>query len=79
MSLEFIGDACAFIIAKPKNKYPRIGAAFKDSNDGRIAIKLDSLPLSDVAWDGWINIFPPKTGQERAKWNDPIKDDDCPF
>ena len=61
MSKEFIGDACAYIPAadrSSKTQYPRIGVAFCDTEDGRISIKLDTLPLPGANWSGWINIFP---------------------
>jgi len=57
----FIGAACAHV-PQPngaKTKYPRIGSVFQDS-EGRISIKIDSIPIASSDWSGWINVFPPK-------------------
>lgn len=63
MSKIFIGDACAYIPAKgtQKAKYPKIGAAFRDDKDDRISLKIDSIPIATSGWEGWLNVFPPKT------------------
>lgn len=79
MSKELLGDLCAFIPAKSasdKNRYPRIGTAFIDSEDKRISLKIDSLPIDGSGWLGWVNIFPPK-GPKPVKPD--IDEDDEPF
>lgn len=78
MSKELLGDACAFIAAKErggKNRYPKIGTAFKDSTDGRISIKIDALPIAGDNWQGWINIFPPRERTAKPK----MPGDDKPY
>jgi len=81
MSKEVIGDACAFIkgTGGEKNKYPRIGLALKD-DDGRISIKIDTIPLPGTGWEGWVNIFP-KDGDSKPRVARPstFSDDDIPF
>jgi len=44
--------------------YIRVGAAFTD-DEGRIVIKIDSLPLPNSNWQGWLNIFPLDKIQEK--------------
>ena len=80
MSREHLGDACAYFPpekAGEKARYPRIGSAFRDGD--RISVKIDSIPLGN--WGGWINIFPPKTGQKApvVKELQALMDDDIPF
>lgn len=91
MSKTLLGDVCAHIPgpAGAKGKYPRCGTAFVDDKDGRISIKLDSLPLAGGGWIGWMNIFPRKAAGERPIGDDTSKfstgpqasfgDDDIPF
>lgn len=90
MTREFIGDACAYI-KQPggeKAKYYRIGSAYRDGE--RISIKIDTLPLSGIGWDGWVNVFRRDAGErprtpsrvglatgERPA--DAFDDDDLPF
>ncbi len=76
---ELFGDVCAFIpgaTADDKNRYPKIGTAFKDDR-GQISIKLDTLPVSSGRWDGWVNIFPPR-GPKPEKKTGPGEEDE-PF
>jgi hypothetical protein len=79
MSRTFIGDLCAHI--KPahtaeKSKYIRIGAAFKDEN-GRVSLKIDTIPLSQTNWEGWCNVMERKAFEPPAK--PPVEDTDIPF
>lgn len=70
MTKEVIGDACAYIPgARPgdKTRYPRIGLAMQDN--GRISLKLDSLPLPGTGWTGWIYIFPRQAVDSRDDSN----------
>lgn len=62
MPAERKGDACAFIKGAPgqSNRYYKLGMAMQKS-DGRISIKIDTMPLAALGWEGWINIF----------WKDP--------
>lgn len=91
MSKDFIGDLCAFIPKRPgqdKPSYPRVGSAFKDSGDGRISLKIDTMPITGGGWEGWLNIFPRDKG-ERTGTIPPTRpskglpfadmDDDIPF
>lgn len=55
-------------VPKPTNSdrpfWLKIGTMF-ESSDGKISIKLDSIPVGDVvtpkgdvrAWDGWVKVF----------------------
>lgn len=86
MAHEILGDACAFIPGSngAKNRYMKIGVAMKD-HQGRMSLKLDTLPLSGSSWEGWINIFPRQDGRDKAvtegvrarAFDEP--DDDIPF
>ena len=83
-----LGDVCAYIPAQgndTKNRYPKIGTAFIDhDNESRISIKLDTIPLAGGGWNGWVNIFPPRS-KESAKHaivpvpDAGIREDDIPF
>lgn len=66
MAKEIMGDACAFIPGKngDKNRYFRIGTALRDGD--RVSLKIDTIPLPQSGWDGWVNIFP-KEAQGIAK------------
>lgn len=44
--------------------YVRVGVAFID-DEGRMVIKLDSMPLPTSNWQGWLNIFPLDKIQEK--------------
>jgi hypothetical protein len=59
MAKTVIGDACAHMLparAGEKARYVRIGTAVQD-DDGRISLKVDTLPVPNTGWSGWINIF----------------------
>lgn len=58
-------------------KYITVGAAWRDSNTGRIAIKLNAMPL-DKRWAGWLNIFEQDKDEVR-KEPPPGGEDDIPF
>jgi len=78
MSRTFIGDLCAHI--KPtspteKSKYVRIGSAFKDEQD-RVTIKLDTLPIPSLNWEGWANVMERKPYEPKAP---PLPESDIPF
>ena len=54
MTKEKVGDACAYLGPR---KYLKIGVMFRDTQDGRLSLKIDTLPL-DKSWEGWVNVFP---------------------
>jgi len=58
MAKEIIGDACAYIpgVNGVKNRYFKIGTGMRDGD--RISVKIDTIPLPGLGWDGWVNIFP---------------------
>lgn len=39
-----------------KKRWQRVGTLFKDDQDGRISIKLDSIPVGPE-WSGWLAAF----------------------
>lgn len=88
MSLKKIGIVKAHIPGVQKGqglKYVPVGVAFKDDErDGRIAIKLNAMPL-DKRWDGWLNVFDEEYPAQAQKDGDnpPLDDDpysdDIPF
>jgi hypothetical protein len=79
-----LGYVSAYIPKTPtmKAQYNKVGVAFTD-DDGRISIKLDSIPIAGGGWAGWLNIFPPNEKDSRPKAKDggpPFEgDDDIPF
>ncbi len=84
MTMEIIGDACAFIpgIGGKKNRYVKCGSAMRDSSNGRLSLKLDALPIA--GWDGWINIFEREARGNTTPGTKPRPsfddlDDDIPF
>lgn len=74
MAGTFFGDVCAFIPGSPKNRYVRIGSAFRNEN-GEMSFKIDSIPLPNSGWTGWINVF------DKKKHNDEnqVSNNDVPF
>ncbi len=85
MAKTFIGDACAYCKTPDmaKAKYPRIGAAFADE-EGQISVKIDSVPIPNSGWTGWVNIFPRKEKTETVADRDKAfrsndDEDDIPF
>lgn len=50
--------------SRKDSHYIRVGAAFTDE-DGNVVVKIDSLPLSNSNWQGWLNIFPVDKIQEK--------------
>ena len=77
MSKQRIGDACAYIpgLDGGKAQYRRIGTAFAEDDGSRISIKIDTLPINNSGWTGWVNIFPDEhkkkedVNKEQAKQN----------
>ena len=60
---NFWGEVFAYIPPAPrqdKGQYRRIGSAFTD-DQGRLSIRIDTLPLPGSRWEGWLNIFDQKT------------------
>jgi len=57
-SKQLTGDACAYIKGEggEKNRYLKMGTAILRP-DNSLSIKLDSMPLTSVGWQGWINVF----------------------
>lgn len=75
MSKEILGDACAYIAPLRRNdkaRYLKIGLALRDGD--RISLKIDTLPLPESGWEGWINVFPRREnlGQTHASESRPI-------
>ena len=72
-----------------KARYVRVGTAVQD-DDGRISLKVDTLPVPNTGWSGWLNIFT-KEGNKPANPIVPtegampkagfgaLDDDDIPF
>lgn len=60
-----------------KVRWINCGAMFKN-NEGKVSIKLDSLPVN---FDGWLSLFDPKPRKEAAPQteNPAPFDDDLPF
>lgn len=56
MSKTHLGDVCAHMKIGADSKYVKIGSAFSDDN--RISLKIDSLPIPATGWTGWLNVFP---------------------
>ena len=90
MSKTFLGDVCAYIPKQPgmnKAFYPRIGSAFTDDTTGQVSLKIDTMPIAQSNWEGWLNVYPPKESAQttaraprpspRPNFND--LDDDIPF
>lgn len=50
-----IAKACVFV--NGERRYIPIGRLLTDEN-GRISLKIDTLPLPSVDWKGWVNFFP---------------------
>lgn len=76
MALQKKYDAVAAIPPdKPggRTSYPRVGTLFVDSTDGRLVLKLDTLPIQGSNWQGWINFFPARAPKAE------VPDDDEPF
>ena len=91
MSKTFLGAVCAYIPKQPgmnKALYPRVGSAFTDDTTGQISLKIDTMPIAQSNWEGWLNVYPPKESAQttvraapaakRPHWDDP-GDDDIPF
>ena len=59
-----------------KVRWINCGAMFKNA-EGKVSIKLDSLPVN---FDGWLNLFDPKPRQQpQPQQADDGLDDDIPF
>lgn len=62
-----------------KKTYVHVGRATTD-DEGRIAVKLDTLPLTGANWLGWLNLFPVDEDRKRTAARVPGEfDDDIPF
>lgn len=48
-----------------KKRYMQCGCIF-ESEDGRMAIKLDGLPVTPE-WSGWIQLFEPRDRKPRQE------------
>lgn len=61
MSLAKVGDLLADCgkTADERRDYVKIGVLYSDDN-GRLVVKIDSLPIGSKNWQGWANVFPPK-------------------
>ena len=85
MSKLLVGDAKAHIPGKgaEKPRYLTIGALFKDSENGRLSLKIDTLPIAESGWTGWVNVFERDgSGNYKKAGSAPsteIPEDDVPF
>lgn len=43
--------------------YVLVGRATTD-DQGRIAVKIDTLPFNLASWTGWLNLFPVDDGEQ---------------
>lgn len=86
MAMKVLGDFCADLGKREEgdrsSRYQKLGIALIDET-GKIAVKIDVLPLPGSTWKGWCNIFnredksttaPPK-GSRLAQ----LEEDDVPF
>lgn len=48
-----------------KKHYQKVGTVF-ESEDGRLSLKLDTLPVGPH-WSGYISFFEPRSREERAQ------------
>jgi len=57
-SKQLTGDACAYIKGEngEKNRYLKMGTAILRL-DNSLSLKLDTMPLANSGWQGWINVF----------------------
>jgi len=57
-SQQLTGDACAYIKGEngEKNRYLKMGTAILRS-DNSLSLKLDTIPLGNSGWQGWVNVF----------------------
>lgn len=39
-----------------RKRWVKCGAAFTDTETGRLSLKLDAVPV-DPAWSGWLSLF----------------------
>ena len=51
---------------QPKKRYSKIGAAFTD-DQGRISLKLDTVPVSPD-WSGWLSLYEPREERQAQGW-----------
>ena len=82
MSKIKIGDAKAYCKqGNDKTHYYKVGVLYKDSERGNLSLKIDTLPIQDIGWNGWINIF--EENKKESSGPDtptyPICEDDIPF
>lgn len=61
-----------------KVSYVTVGRATTD-DQGRIAIKIDTLPYDLTQWTGWLNLFPRDSQVFRSNTAQSDSDDDVPF
>ena len=68
MSKIKIGDAKAYCKTpnRLKARYYKVGVLYKDSDRGGLSLKIDTLPIQGLGWDGWINIFEEDKKSETA-------------
>lgn len=58
MALRKKFEASAAIPPKERGErtsYQRIGTLFEDVDTGRPVLKIDTLPLPESGWQGWVN------------------------
>ena len=46
-----------------KKRFANVGSAFTDE-EGRVSIKLDSVPVSPE-WSGWLSLYPIEKSEQR--------------
>lgn len=65
MSMQRTHDVCASngeyrnSHGETKKRWLNVGSAFTDPADGRMSIKLDTVPVGPD-WSGWFSLFPVK-------------------
>ena len=68
MAMRKVYDACVSTGERDGKKFwSRVGSVFR-SDDGRMALKLDVLPMPKTGRDGypeiWVSFFEPRDGQQ---------------
>ena len=79
---ELIGDLSAYIPASSaggKANYVRIGVAFKEAGSEKISFKIDSLPLANSGWTGWVNVYTRSAPAANPAQGVKFEEDEIPF
>jgi hypothetical protein len=76
-----LGDAFAAIRppgSSARTQYRKIGVAFRDDTTGQISLKIDTLPLPQEPWTGWVNVFEKRPHADSPPYAD-LPSSDVPF